>query len=193
MPKQIQTVWPGQALVKLFGLKGRYQPVLDETIVPVTVVGQETLSSPAQARAQNIAGGAGKNSFIRLTNPADSGLRMVIEGFNAQTASTQEFLISLAPFSLAGATTVTVEADWRTTGLPGAPAAIVVAGIQTTATMPGTAEYTFRDTILRVNIGEYRAVIEPGGVFVLHGATASVTWTRAGLLWTETPLNVATL
>jgi hypothetical protein len=41
MPKQIQTPTPGQALVRLFNLKGRYQPVLDDTIVPVTIVEAE--------------------------------------------------------------------------------------------------------------------------------------------------------
>lgn len=38
MPKQINTPVPGQGLVSRFSLKGRFQPVLDEVIVPVAIV-----------------------------------------------------------------------------------------------------------------------------------------------------------
>ena len=48
MPKQINTPQPGQRLVNEFATKGRYQPVLDEVIVPVAIVSDLTDTAPLQ-------------------------------------------------------------------------------------------------------------------------------------------------
>ncbi|GAJ05910.1 unnamed protein product, partial [marine sediment metagenome] len=62
MPKQINTYTFGQNLVQKFGLKGRFQPVLDETIVPVTVVDSDQDSRIAVGGMIGITAGAGNQN-----------------------------------------------------------------------------------------------------------------------------------
>ena len=80
MPKQINTPSPGQALVRMFSLKGRFQPVLDEVIVPVV---QVPLDAPASKRfaawgTTMAAGGAGTQGRAFIENTAQSGHLVVL-------------------------------------------------------------------------------------------------------------------
>ena len=68
MPKQINTFTFGQRLVEKFGLKGRFQPVLDEVIVPVTVVESNIQTRLAVGGALGTASGPGiKTALFSLT------------------------------------------------------------------------------------------------------------------------------
>jgi len=92
MPKQIQTPSFGQILVKAFNLKGRFQPVLDETIVPVVVLEMEPAASPmlrqiATGGIDRVAGGAGNVVVVQLVNPPTSGVLVVIEALWAISAT----------------------------------------------------------------------------------------------------------
>jgi hypothetical protein len=80
VPKQINTPNPGQALVKLFSLKGRFQPVLDETIVPVVVVPSEQSSARKLAAwgTSQGASGAGNQNIVLVRNAPESGVLAVI-------------------------------------------------------------------------------------------------------------------
>lgn len=80
MPKLINTHLPGQALVRLFHLKGHYQPVLDETIVPVVIVGGEE-ESPRKLAAGGTsaaAAGVGNQNQTMFENPTLSGHLIVL-------------------------------------------------------------------------------------------------------------------
>jgi len=78
MPKQLNAGQVTQALQRAFGFKGRYEPMLDEVIVPVYVI-----SDPSPAQVTRLAGGTVFNSqtavtsegnFSQLFNPARSGV-----------------------------------------------------------------------------------------------------------------------
>jgi hypothetical protein len=92
VPKQINTPSPGQALVRMFSLKGRFQPVLDEVIVPVVIV---PLEAPATRKlafwgTSQTATGAAQNLVI-LQNRVGSGVLIVITkiwAFSSQAADT---------------------------------------------------------------------------------------------------------
>lgn len=68
MPKQINTPNPGQRLVGLFGLKGRFQPVLDEVIVPVVDVGAQEVNERHCSAEASTGAAAGEFSCARLSN-----------------------------------------------------------------------------------------------------------------------------
>lgn len=84
MPKQINTPNPAQGLVKQFALKGRYQPVLDETIVPVVDVSQFAPAvNVARTRLCSASVNYGPTSgtpnvFLYLYNPVDSGALVTV-------------------------------------------------------------------------------------------------------------------
>jgi len=83
MPLPIQTGKVTEALLRAFGVKGRYTPMLDETIVPVYVVQDPAPANPirlfaAHAVDDNTSGGAGNFIHIRLYNPKDSGVIGVV-------------------------------------------------------------------------------------------------------------------
>lgn len=74
MPVQIQTPTPGQRLVRLFGLKGRFQPLLDEIVVPIVDVGAEQIVSRAAWGAGTVAAAAGEFAIAHVLNADASTL-----------------------------------------------------------------------------------------------------------------------
>lgn len=93
MPKQINLPTYAQGLVSRFALKGRFQPVLDETIVPVVIVssfeGSGGSGVPIQAERRLASGyalmkctwtGPDTDSrwYFALRNPAGSGVGLSI-------------------------------------------------------------------------------------------------------------------
>lgn len=81
MPKQINSPFPGSSLVRAFNLKGRFQPVLDETVVPVAIV--TDLQTQGVGSGQKEAAGTNYNtSFVATSsyglihNPVDSGINI---------------------------------------------------------------------------------------------------------------------
>lgn len=122
MPKQINTPTPGQALVRAFALKGRFQPVLDETIVPVVVVETATpevrkLSAWGVSAA---APGVGQQNIAYLENPTNSGHTVVLTSIWALSSLADDvFQIRpyLVPINAAG---IGIWRDTRLDGLPNA-------------------------------------------------------------------------
>lgn len=89
MPKQINTPSFGSALVRAFNLKGRFQPVLDDTIVPVSIVNDLSTSGGSVSRRH--AGGytnwvwtsgGSRRAIIGVENPATSGVDIHLTGAN---------------------------------------------------------------------------------------------------------------
>ena len=121
MPKQINTYQVGQSLVKKFGLKGRFQPVLDEVIVPVITVGDTTPTDIrlAVSGISAAAAGAGNQHKIHLRNPPNSGILMTVKSFWAVSgAPTTDFLaISMGTTSTAAGT----RGFWRDGRIAGQP------------------------------------------------------------------------
>lgn len=196
MPKQINNPFPGAALVRRFGLKGRFQPVLDEVVVPVINVesGDEESEETAAATFPNIPVAAGENSFLNLSNPTGSGVRIVLEGYGVLAGASCGLEFSLAPFSVVGATLVTSVKGWRESGLPGLPRGAVQAGSQSTASMPASIFYQRAATFgSRIVADQIEFVIEPGDEFTLWSDTANLAWTRSALLWREERINVTSV
>lgn len=106
MPKQINTPTFGSQLVRLFNLKGRFTPVLDEVIVPVVVVGT---SSPAQERhfggTAELGSTGATIKYHNLSNPAGSNVLLkLISVAVGQTAN------AFWDFSVAGSGAAMVNA-----------------------------------------------------------------------------------
>jgi hypothetical protein len=121
VPKQINTYTFGQALVKRFGLKGRFQPVLDETIVPVTLVDEAIERRPAFAGFEAPAV-AGEYSSFQLLNPNDSGIVVRVEQIWVSAAAFGLLRLSIDSTWTLGTKTQKTSV-WRKTGTPGRPAA----------------------------------------------------------------------
>lgn len=122
MPKQINSASVGQRLVQLFSLKGRFQPVLDEVIVPVVSVDPESVEQLPAAAMGGEAAVAAEYGYGSLRNPVGSGLLIHVTRLITLTASNVR--INGTVGWLAGANAMT--ADWRDARLPGSPAATTV-------------------------------------------------------------------
>lgn len=121
MPKQINIYTAGQSLVRMFGLKGRYQPVLDETIVPVVVVGEEPTpeSIPGFGTVICTASGGGNQNLAIFSNPPTSNRLIVLDRFAVSTPAAD--FVELRTVTAAGGN-ATQRRDLRTNP----PAALVV-------------------------------------------------------------------
>ena len=83
MPKQLNNGQVSLSLQKAFNFKGRYQPMLDEVIVPVYQIEDPVPSLVQNTYAGSIQiaeGAVGDFARIRLTNPAGSGIVLTVTG-----------------------------------------------------------------------------------------------------------------
>ena len=119
MPKQINTYTFGQQLVQKFGLKGRFQPVLDETIVPVTVVESSIAVRPAVGGVLGVISGAGNQNQLFMSNPANSGVVVkIVEFWAVSGAPTTDFIqVKITPVAI----TLSGTRLWRDSSLAGSP------------------------------------------------------------------------
>jgi hypothetical protein len=127
VPKQINTPRPGQALVRMFSLKGRFQPVLDETIVPVVQVpidapATQLLAAWGVIRA---AAGAGNQNRAHFENLAASGSLVVITKFWAISGTAND-QIHIKATNSSGSSTG--QGRWRDLRNPQAPKARFLVG-----------------------------------------------------------------
>lgn len=90
MPEKVQTPTPAVALSREYGLKGRVQLSVDETIVPVAIVG-DLIDDGTKAWA--IAYTVGKfvtgYSMAQIINPVGSGLMCFVDEITGQAESSQ--------------------------------------------------------------------------------------------------------
>lgn len=140
MPKQINTPGPGRGLVNRFNLKGRFQPVLDEVIVPVTIVEPEgalTVVQHAVGTQRGAASGAGNQNTIYLINQTGSGALVVVDKVFATSGSAlgDEVQIRIATGSFGGG--LGLWRDGREAGTPRAVMARIAGG----AVVLGTGLY----------------------------------------------------
>jgi len=188
VPKQIQTPTFGQALVQKFGLKGRYQPVLDETIVPVSVVSSPELSRWAAGGSNGtVAAVVGENFFINLTNPSSSLYDLVVVGVSIYSTQ-QDARFSLMPFSVVGATIVASAVGWRDSALSGVPVGLILTGSQATGSLPSSYHYEMAITAttgLVVGRELYTARVAPGKEFTVFGRSANSAVSYVSLSWEE--------
>lgn len=105
MPKQINTYKIGQSLVRMFGLKGRYQPVLDETIVPVVLVGEQPTPDAIAGFGSQIcaAAGVGNQNVVIFSNPTGSGRLVIVDQVTISTPAADWVQIDTATAAGGGA------------------------------------------------------------------------------------------
>jgi hypothetical protein len=183
VPKQINTYFPGQQLVQRFGLKGRFQPVLDEVVVPVTILEpaapQERIATGGAGRG---ASGAGNQNQVYLENPAGSGIVVKVTGFLADSGSPVSDGLNLTLVQgTAGATSATA---WRDSGLWGIPKA-KVAGANVAAAVLGVPFYPIDDPSAH-HVGPW--ILEPNSYlrFVQNAQNVTLLLT---IFWTETDIT----
>lgn len=184
MPKQINTYQVGQSLVKKFGLKGRFQPVLDEVIVPVVTVG-ETLPEDIRLAITGIdlaASGAGNQNLVTFRNGVNSGILIRLKKWWAVSGAPLTDFISIA----VGTTTVTSGTGgfWRDRRLAGGAHGFPVgAQSPTTALVPPLYHL---DTDHIVWVDEW--VIGPGQLLTFRQNAVNTTL-NLNLSWEETDLT----
>jgi hypothetical protein len=181
VPKQIQTPSIGQALVRAFGLKGRFQPVLDETIVPVVVV---PLDVPATKRlaawgATGGAAGVGNQNAGFFLNPATSGHIVVLTRFWG-TSGVLGDVCEFAP--VAGAAGVSAIGRWRDLQLTGQPVA------RTGLVAVATGVLGFPGYPLNGTPTEVQYVLPPNWHLIIRQQAANTTLTL-DWEWYEVPLR----
>lgn len=191
MPKQINTATPGQKLVKLFGLKGRFQPVLDEVIVPVVSVDQETnVAAGACGAVLNIGGTASNYAFAYLSNPSTSKSLIRVTHFiaRAATGDNVHVLTNAAPLISSSATAG--NRWWKEVGIPGTPVATFWTGESTTDISGAQALEIWVATGGVARAFGAPFILNPGETLQMQFGTAALTATFMGFEWTEEPLTI---
>jgi len=104
MPEKIQTPSVSQALTQEYSIKGRLRLALDETVVPVTVVGNVSpdLYRPCGV-ALRIAPLANNFNIQQLINPAGSGVIAYLDRVTAASSvnSGQNYFLEDVPVDVA--------------------------------------------------------------------------------------------
>jgi hypothetical protein len=184
VPKQINTPTPGRTLVRRFGLKGRFQPILDEVIVPVTSVDQDVERRPAIA-GNLAAAAAGENSSFQLLNPNDSGIIVRVEQIWVHSNALQNLRLSLNPVWTLGTKTKKA-ALWRERSLPGVPVAEFYHGQSTFLNQDlGFISMSTIPPTLLTNLG---IVLPSGASVMMQNDTVNATFFTT-ILWTEEYTN----
>jgi hypothetical protein len=185
VPKQINTYTFGQALVTRFGLKGRFQPVLDETIVPVTLVDEAIERRPAFA-GNHAAPIAAEYSSFQLLNPNDSGIIVRIE--QIWVSCVVAFgIVRLSIDSTWTLGTKTQKASvWRKVGTPGSPVAEFYHGQSTfkNVDLGFVGITTAPSLVLQPGI-----ILPSGGSLMLQNDNIN-SLLYVSLLWTEEYANL---
>ena len=161
MPKQINTYRYGQSLVRMFNLKGRFQPVLDETIVPVVDVGEQEVWRRAWSGGQQI-GVAAEKSYVQLQNLGGTDKNVILTGFRFSTTGANTIMIDIPSVGPTLGTSVVQTTAWQDTHEPGTPS--------TTATPPRTS----------VSMGGHDAAAV-GALRAIVGTNKSTAFARFGL------------
>lgn len=182
MPKQINTYTFGQALVRKFGLKGRFQPVLDETIVPVTVVDTSAAERLCRGGAIGTSSGAGNQNSWTFENPADSNVLVRLKQFWGVSGAplTDYFVIALQ--TAAGAANIATQ--FRDSQLRGIPKTKLIKGVGGAAVLAAPFYHMDTDSI----VWNEEWVISPGYRLVF---TQNAQNTTFDMMWdfTETDLT----
>jgi hypothetical protein len=184
VPKQINTYTFGQALVTRFGLKGRFQPVLDETIVPVTLVDEAIERRPAIAGEKATAVAAEYSSF-QLLNPNDSGIVVRVEEIWVSAVAFGYLRLSINSIWTLGTKTQKASV-WRKLATPGAPAAEFYHGQSTFKNLDlgHIAIPTSPTLILQPGI-----ILPSGGSLMLQNDNVNAQF-YVTILWTEEYQNL---
>jgi hypothetical protein len=132
MPKQINTATVGQRLVQLFNLKGRFQPVLDEVIVPVVSVDAETVQQRPASGGSYQAGAAAQYSFGLLSNPNDSGKIIRVSRIHCWSSNPGNFFTTIRGALYTLGVINTADVEFTDGGQAGAPVGFVQTGVSTT-------------------------------------------------------------
>jgi len=127
MPITIQGIDPAAVLTELFNLTGKLPLCLDETVVPVVILGDRSQQVQDGRGAQCViavpAGGAGFRTELEIALPFGAnnyGLRATVERLEFyQTAAAISVSIGRSP-GLAAPSHIG-KPTWRDTSLPGAP------------------------------------------------------------------------
>lgn len=105
MPRQVQKGEEAVALSKHYNLKGKLPLQLDETIVPVHIVGQLRPGDLRAAHSQfksAAAAGVGNNSMVGVFNPPDSGVLVYPRGFRFRLGVTSLIVIQVDETAVSG-------------------------------------------------------------------------------------------
>lgn len=146
MPKQINTYTFGQGLVRKFGLKGRFQPVLDETIVPVTVVDSTLVNRKAVGGQIGTASGAGNQNRIQFSNPEGSNVIVTIKRWWAVSGAPLTDFVSLN--LQATDRTISGFRIWRDSNFSGLPRAGFTGAVAAAIVLGGPQYHLDTDSIV---------------------------------------------
>lgn len=184
MPKQINTYTFGQALVQKFGLKGRFQPVLDETIVPVTLVDSDLAVRLAVGGTSAAAAGAGNQHVFSFRNPPNSGKLVTLTSwFAASGTPLTDFMnISIGKSTTPSGSFMT----WRDNRLAGVPVARITA--ITSPTVALVSPHYHLDNDDKQWIGRWH--IDPGGLLQFRNSVANTTLDLS-MQWEESDLTAS--
>lgn len=189
MPAQINTATVGQRLVALFGLKGRFQPVLDEVVVPVVNVDAGTIDQVSCAASAYQAGAASNYNFSYLQNPSTSTKIIRVQRIEFLPGSTAEIftlITSVAPVISGGGTNGT---EYFLDQRAGAPVGVWVHGSSTTDVSGAAAVQEGRQTGGPQPDFPTPIALMPGDTLQATslGTNKSAWWTW---FWTEEPITV---
>lgn len=183
MPKQINTPFVSQKLVPLFGMKGRFQPVVDEVVVPV-------ISVDPQIETRLALGGAAAGAVAAeyptssIENPAASGVDILVESVLVGAGAILWYLTSSGYIWTLGVKTAG-DTEFADVDQPGLPAGLVYGGSSTALT-------TFRGWRAYIAVGRdmpVNMVIHPGQALMIQSPTVNTT-VYFGWRWREVDQNV---
>jgi hypothetical protein len=184
MPKQINTASVGSRLVQLFNLKGRFQPVLDEVIVPVVSVDAESVQQRPASGGQYQGGAAAEYSFALLSNPNDSGKIIRIPRIFCWSSNPGNFFLAQrgATYTLGAISSAATE--FTDAGLRGSPVGTVQTGTSTSLITPTLAVRSAPNAGPNLTILEGQWVLPEGtGLMVMFSTVLSDS--EFSYQWTE--------
>jgi len=184
MPSQIQDLETAQALTERFGLVGKLPLRLDETVVPVAVIGE--LEDRRFKMAQgllNTAGVAAAFSYVQLFNPVGSNKLVTLKRFTANVGAAMG--VEFGPTDLAMTAVTATALAWLDRRNQGAPVAIIHGRTSAGSLLDLKIGELEMDPALTVTrFYKLTTQILPGQGFAFKGDVLAVRM-QINLLWSE--------
>jgi hypothetical protein len=172
--------------VRLFNLKGRYQPVLDETIVPVTIVEAEAEKQRLATCYAITASVAAEYGYFWVQNPNDSNVRMRLKTFSTEQEATSTILGTLDGLYTAG-TTAAAAKGWREPN-SGVPVGGATYGTNTTILAAASRHWNV-NAGPRLSMTPIEIILDPGYGWMWQNLTAQ-RWANWSCQWTEEYITI---
>lgn len=186
MPRQVQRGTEALALARHYNLKGKLPLQLDETIVPVHVVGDLASGSDPRAAAVLFSVGApaaGNATYVGIENPVDSGIIARVSLYEVVSEASHLFIERIGPAGFALVPASTSATHWADTSLDGLPAVRAIAG-ELTPPAPLNGPMLWQDPFQTHRGRTLDPILYPGGRLYLVTVALNVPHT-CSFAWTE--------